>query len=477
MPRSGQPSRDAAKALEKTLAEQLAALRRLTRGSTRNIDDIRASERERKKRERKESSVVQIPPCADRERRERLEADDAAWLRWYCDDPCWPAKKRFWYDFTSQQRDMIEAIREAILNGGDQAIAASRGEGKTSIFERTLLKYVLSGAASFAVLFASTGSNAEDSLNNIKNMLETGERLRADYPEVCTPVLALENTPNRAHYQVVSGRRHDNNKPYQMASSRFSWCGSEIVFPCVPGSPSSGAIIATRGLDAAVRGLNKFSNRVDVAGIDDPDTEETVNNPEQAVKLEKRIDMAIAGLGGQQRPVARVMLTTLQRRECVSAKFTDPVQKPSWKGRRFRFLIKPPDRIDLWEEYVELRQTDFQTGDDQARRSHQWYLDRREIMDAGAVVANPNRFNNDSLPDGSQAEVSALQRYYNEVARIGQSAVSTEYDNNPPEEEGPQESGVSARRIQRQVSGWDRKIVPPDCVALVQAIDVRKIAL
>ncbi|MGA2619038.1 MAG: hypothetical protein ABSF26_15630 [Thermoguttaceae bacterium] len=65
-------------------------------------------------------------------------------------------------------------------------------------------------------------------------------------------------------------------------------------------------------------------------------------------------------------------------------------------------------------------------------------------MDAGAVLANPNRFNNTFLPDGSQAEVSALQRYYNEVARIGQSAVSTEYDNNPPEEEGPQESGISA---------------------------------
>ena len=46
-------------------------------------------------------------------------------------------------------------------------------------------------------------------------------------------------------------------------------------------------------------------------------------------------------------------------------------------------------------------------------------------MDAGAVVANPNRFNDEFLPDGSQAEVSALQRYYNEVARIGQIAVST----------------------------------------------------
>ena len=194
MPSSSQcPSVNEVKAVEKTLKTQLAALRNLAgAGSTRTIEEIRGGDRERKKQERKTASVVLIPPCADRKRRERLEADDAAWLRWYCDDPCWPKKARFWYDFTSQQLDMIAAIREAIVSGGDQAIAASRGEGKTKLFERSLLKHVLSGAVSFAVLFAATGSNAEDSLDSIKNTIETGERLRADYPEVCVPVLALE---------------------------------------------------------------------------------------------------------------------------------------------------------------------------------------------------------------------------------------------------------------------------------------------
>ena len=40
---------------------------------------------------------------------------------------------------------MIDAIRNALRYGGDQAITASRGEGKTKIFERTLLKYTLAG--------------------------------------------------------------------------------------------------------------------------------------------------------------------------------------------------------------------------------------------------------------------------------------------------------------------------------------------
>jgi hypothetical protein len=243
----------------------------------------------------------------------------------------------------------------------------------------------------------------------------------------------------------------------------------------VPGSPSAGAIIATRGLDAAVRGLNKRNRRVDVAGIDDPDTEETVNSEEQAKKLEKRIDRAIAGLGGQQRTVARVMLTTIQNRSCVSYKFTDPAQKPTWKGKRFRFLIKKPERPDLWDEYVQLRQA--HPNDEFGRIAHAFYLDNRDAMDAGAEVANPNRFDPQELPDRTQLEVSALQRYYNEVARIGPEAVASEYDNDPPEEAAAIESGITPHRIQKQLSGYQRKVVPPECTVLTQGIDVRKVAL
>ena len=460
------------KTAEKKLDQQLRKIRKLT-GS----DSERDRDAARKRRLRAAGREVVIPPCADPERRARLEANDEEWLAYYCGD-------LFWYDFTGQQRAMIEAIRHAIRYGGDQSLAASRGEGKTKLFERMLLKHSLSGEVTFAVLFAATGSAAQDSLQSIRDTIETNEKLYDDYPEVCVPVRALENTPNRAHYQTVSGKRIDNGVDFSQVPSRFSWCGHEIVFPRVPGSPSNGAIIATRGLDAAVRGLNKNSRRVQVAGIDDPDTEETVRSEDQAHKLEERIDRAIAGLGGQQRSVARVMLSTIQRRECVSAWYTDPSKKPSWKGKRFRFLLKKPDREDLWDEYVQLRQLNHQTTDEEgnftdpnARGAHNFYLENREAMDAGAEVANPHRFDAQELPDGSQLEVSALQRYYNEVARIGPEAVASEYDNDPPEETGPIESGITAHRIQRQVNGYPRRVVPPGCTVVTQGIDVRKIAL
>lgn len=437
----------------------------------------RKKDAERKRKEAEKGRTVHIPPCANRRRRNRLEKIDEKWLRWYfgrcegCLDP-------FWYAFTVQQKEMIEAIRDAILYGGDQAIAASRGEGKTTIFERMLLKYTLQGTISFSVLFAATGTAADNSLESIKMALEENERLLADYPEVCVPVRELENVPNRAHYQLVQGVRHsDSRKKFENHSSRFTWCGQQIVFPNIPGSPSSGAIIATRGLDAAVRGLKKRGKRPDVAVIDDPDTEETARSEEQAKKLEDRIDKAIAGLGGQQRSIARVMLTTIQNRTCVSYRFTDPSQKPTWKGRRFRFLLKPPKRVDMWDEYVQQRQIDMQSGDEFARKSHQFYLDNRKEMEAGAKVANLNRFDPQKLPDGSQLEVSALQRYYNEVARIGPEAVASEYDNDPPEESGPIESSITPHLIQTKVSGYPQRIVPPGCTIVTQGIDVGKIAM
>ena len=262
---------------------------------------------------------------------------------------------------------MIAGIRRAITRGGDQAIAASRGEGKTTLAEMLGLKHTLTGAVLFVLLLHSTGGKAQDSLAEIKEAIETNDRLAELYPEVCDPVRALENTPNRAHYQMVCGWRFDTGRKYGKQASRFSWCGPQVFFPAVPGSPSSRAIIATRGLDAEVRGLKKMGRRPDLVIIDDPDTEETVNNEIQADKLEKRIERGLAAAGSQQRPVARLMLTTLQRRKCVSAKFTDPHQKPSWQGQRFRFLVAKPARMDLWEEYVTKRQEAEIAGDDTAR--------------------------------------------------------------------------------------------------------------
>lgn len=468
-------------AIDREAARRKAAELGRLKGQLEQAAGIKSDiERMRENRAKGKDVAVSTLSPADRAQREAWEADDSSWLRAFFPDPPFG----FWYDFTPQQTAMIEAIGFAIALGGDQAIAASRGEGKTCLSRRLTLKYVLSGRVKFAVLFAATATDAGDSLQAIRSDIEDNELLARYYPEVCDPVRALENTPNRAHYQTVSGTRHDNQQPYTRQPSRFSWCGHEITIPNVPGSPSAGAIIATRGLDSAVRGLNKKGRRPDVAIIDDPDTDESAGSEEQATKLEDRIDRAIAGLGGQQRGIARVMLTTLQNRICTSYRFTDPAAKPTWKGRRFRFLLAPPSRPDLWDKYCDLLAANLQAKDAKgepldpfARGAHVFYLENRAAMDAGAVVANPHRYDPADLGDGTQLEVSPLQRYYNMVARVGPVAVATEYDNDPPVDDTLIQSRLSWLNVSDCAGEYERRQVAPTTTAIVRGVDVRKTEL
>ena len=447
------------------------------------LERRRSADSDRKSESLAAAKTLIIPPCEDRERRELLESDDEEWLLWYFGDEC-GVSDPFTYRFVDQQRDMIAAIGYALRNGDDQAIAASRGEGKTTIAERLVLKYVASGQCNYAVLFGSTGPMAENILDAINTYIIDNDRFADDYPEISVPVRELQGAPQRARTQRATGHRHDNGEPYEMAELAYSWCGNELIFPNVPGSPSAKAIIATRGLDAAVRGLKKRGKRPQLAIIDDPDTEDTARSEEQAAKLLKRIDAAIGGLGGQRRSVGRVVLTTLQSRIAASYVLTDPKQRQTFKGRRYRWLIKPPDRADLWEEYVAMRLDDLQqrdaAGNDtdpQARRSHAFYAERRAEMDAGAVVSNPNRYDPSTLPDGTQRELSALQAYYNLVAKLGPEVVATEYDNDPPEESAIVESGLAPTAIQRKLSGFARRTFPRDCTVITVGADVRKTAI
>lgn len=457
--------------------------RKLTGDSGRDVDAERRRMAERKTAERQAAATIVIPPCADRERRELLESDDAEWLLYYFGDGC-GLDDPFTYQFTEQQRDMLDAIGHAIKYGDDQAIAASRGEGKTTLTERRVLKSILTGEADYVVLFASTGPMAENILDSLDTALTENDRLLEDYPEVCVPVRELMGAPQRANTQRATGHRHDNGEPYEMAEIAYKWCGNELIFPNVPGSPSARHIIATRGLDAAVRGLKKRGKRPKLAIIDDPDTEDTARSEEQARKLEKRIDAAIGGLGGQRRSVGRVLLTTLQSRIAVSYKYTDPKQKPTFKGRRYRFLVSPPSNPTLADEYVQMRLEDLQRRDENgidldpfARRSHAFWLANRDKIEAGAVVSNPNRFEGDILPDGTQKECGAIQHYYNLIAKLGPEVVATEYDNDPPEEANFTESAISPSRIQRQVSGFERRVIPPGCTVITAGVDCRKVAL
>jgi hypothetical protein len=425
----------------------------------------RERQAERMRAKRAAGRDLKIPKIANPNRRRRAERDIFLWLRTYFPDA-------FYRPFTDQQRQMVDDILKAARYGNDKAIAAPRSDGKTTIAECVILFCVITGLLQFPLIAAATGPDAARILDHIKGHLERNDTLAADYPEVCYPIRALEGAPQRAGSQTVGGHR-----------TFLEWRQDHVVLPTIRRSRASGAVLMTRGLDSAIRGIRVGVRRPDFVLIDDPETRESVKSEEQTSTRRLTIEQDLAGLGGGDKKLGRVILTTIMRRATteggptISFQYTDPQQKPSWEGRRFKLIDRFPDRQDLWDEYTSLRQADQQAGDRHARRAHEFYLEHREAMDAGAVLTNPERYSREILPDGSQAEVSAIERCFNIIADRGMEAFLTEYQNDPPEESGPIESGISATRIQRQLSGYPRKAIPPGCTILTQGIDVRKVAL
>lgn len=424
---------------------------------------------------------VRIPTLSPEDRAERLrrEADDELWLQSY-----WSAfSVDEFYPLSAQQRQMVADFRAALEFGGDRADAASRGEGKTTFAVALTLKEILRGNVDFAILLGANADNAGNMLGTIRGALDGNAELARYYPEVCAPVAALENTAQRAGTQTASGDRFDNGEPFEMAPTAFHWAGNKLVFPNVPGSPSAGAIVVSQGLDSALRGMKIANRRPRVVLIDDPDTDDTIGNPLQAAKLLTKIDRGIAALGSQSRPVTRIALVTIASRVSVAAQLTDRELYPSWRGRRFRFLLKPPTATAKWAEFVGLCRDGWRNADaDQEQppiplAAHQFYLSNQAEMDAGAEISNPNRYDKRRRADGSTVEASALEHYHGWVARIGEENTRTEFDNEPPDPQTTEADGLTPHRIQHQVSGHARGVIPPDATLLTMGVDVGKFLL
>lgn len=426
-----------------------------------------------RRRTLEESAVardIPIPFPRDLKLRVKLEKNIFKWMRHYFPE-------LFFNAFNAQQKKMVNAVLHAAKYGGDQSIAAPRGEGKTSIAECTIVYCVLTGKLRFPLIVAATGPDANGILGNIKRHFECNDELAEQYPEVCAPVRALEGANQRANMQTCCGGHR----------TLLKWGADRIVFPDVPTikknetgeeitSRCCGSVLMTRGLDSAIRGIRYGSLRPDLVLIDDPETRESAESEMQIAKRIRTIEQDIGGLGGPSRRMSRLMLCTIMNRRGVAYVYTDAAQHPSWRGVRYKLLVKPPEREDLWGEYVELRKASMSTAsaknesvDDAIKLATKFYADQRAVMDAGAVVANPHRFD-------VHHEISALQRCYNIIADQGSDAFLTEYQNDPPESSGPQDSGIYPDLVASRLSGLPKGVIPPSFQLLTAAIDIGKTA-
>lgn len=429
--------------------------------------DERTKDRERKARARASERDLKIPVPKEPNRRRDTLQDGELFLTTYFADV-------FFEPFTPDRLDMMNSIIRATRYGGDQAIAGSRGEGKTKLAIYTALYLTLTGLSQFPIVIGKNQRKSESELRTVKEKLQQSPLLLEDFPELCKPFEAVGGWSSRARMQTVSGEL-----------SRIEIGADHLIYPTIERhqlpddwpddlvSVARGQILASIGIDGGIRGTNYRDKRPDIAIIDDIEDREAATSDPTIAKNEEIIEKDIGGLASSAERVARVFLCTIQNRKCIAFKFTDPKQKPSWKGKRYRKMITPPDRMDLVQEYMRLRIETEETDPD-ARVAFRYWKDNQSELERGCVVSNPSSYSKKMHEDGDQLELSAIQSYYNKVADLGEKTVATEIDNDPPEEAGPQGSGLTWRTVAGRISGLDRGQIPANASCITAAIDLGK---
>lgn len=420
-----------------------------------NISEADKSMLANRKR-RSKAAEVTIPKLTrkQRNRRKKCLANPVLFLKVY-------GRKVFYQPFCDHHLQMIHAVVERAKSGGDKAIAAPRGSGKSSVVTWLIVYIMLAKYVEFPVIVASTRKHAFRIFKQIKHIFEHNDLLAQDFPEICACVKELAGSPQRAAKQHIAGK-----------NTRISWTQDYIALPHVNGYENR--YLTYYGLDSAIRGVQYNSVRPDFILIDDPETREVAFSEDQNYKVEEMIDGDIAGLAGPDKRVSRVILTTIQNKRCYSYRVTDSKIKPTFEGERHGVIQQFPLHTDLWEEYVALRQSDQANGHKDGPNATKFYLDNYDKMHEGVIVTNPHRFISVKDDDGNAIEHSALQSFYNRIADWGSDRVFAELQNDPQEDVVKQEHLVNPGKILNNTSNLQQNELPLYECKITIGVDVGK---
>jgi len=413
--------------------------------------------------------IGEIPAPADPDRRRAARRDFRFFASTYFPDT-------FHLTWSPDHLRVIAKIERAVLEGGLFAMAMPRGSGKTSLAETACLWAILFGHRDFVFLIGSDESHAGEMLESIRTELEQNERLADDFPEACTPIVALNGISNRCSGQLYAGRR-----------THIGWTAKEIVLPSTHPvgwadderlrehvGPSGaalcgGAIIRVSGITGRIRGT-KFkrpdgrSVRPSLVIVDDPQTDESARSASQCVHREGILSGAVLGLAGPGRKIAGLMPCTVIRPGDMADSILDTQRHPEWNGERTKMLNAFPTDETRWQRYAELRAESLRRFGD-LRLATEFYAAHREAMDAGADVAWPERFN----PD----EISALQHAMN-LKLLDAAAFSAEYQNEPLRDAVLDSFDLTDQDILTRINRRPRGEVPLEAGTLTAHIDVQQ---
>lgn len=394
--------------------------------------------------------IGELPAVVNTERKEKAASD----FRFFCES-YFPLT--FHLPWSPDHLEVIAKIEQAVLRGGLFAMAMPRGSGKTTICECACIWAVLYGHREFVCLIGSDEGHAMDMLESIKMELDGNDLLLVDFPEVVYPIQCLDGIANRCNGQLYNGDR-----------THIGWTAREIVLPTMPGSVASAAIIKVAGITGRIRGMkykraDGHTVRPSLVVLDDPQTDESARSLSQCATRESVLAGAILGLAGPGKKISGIMPCTVIRPSDMADNILNRDKHPEWNGERTKMVYSFPADEKKWQCYGELRAESLRVHGD-IRLATECYAADREAMDAGAVIAWPERFNHD--------ELSAIQHAMN-LKLQDEAAFFAEYQNEPLPVDTAESDDLTADQIAGKLNRMKRGELPIGCNHLTMFVDVQ----
>lgn len=263
-------------------------------------------------------------------------------------------------------------------NSEFDANAASRGEAKSTLVDQlyTLWRIVVASMDKkspieqlrYALIVMDSIDQAYPMLEAIKAELEVNPRLKIDFPKA-----------------FGAGR---------------VWQSGTIV-------TANDIKVQVAGAGKKLRGLRHGAYRPNLVILDDIENDENVRKPEQRDKLHNWLKKTIMALGTAGEKLDIIYIGTILHHDSVLAR---TLKNPAWRSMCFRAIIRWPDNMHLWDEWLALFKAE-RTDD-----AERFYIAHQDDMEKGAQVSWAAR------------PLLALMKIR---ARDGNDAFDSEYQNDP----------------------------------------------
>jgi predicted phage terminase large subunit-like protein len=244
-------------------------------------------------------------------------------------------------------------------------LSAPRGEAKSTLGTQLLtLWLVLTERKHFILIVMDSWDQAATMLEAVKTELTDNPRLQMDFPG-----------------QAGKGR---------------VWQAGVIL-------TANNRKVQAFGSGKKMRGIRHGPHRPDFIPLDDIENDENVRQLAQRKKLEDWLQKTVLNLGPPDGSMDVLYLNTILHYDSVANRTH---RKPRWVRRKFKAIVRWPDRMDLWQQWEELflnetsaeddSQAPADAGDDATSldaattAADAFYLQNKAAMDKGAIVSWPS---------------------------------------------------------------------------------------